>query len=736
MPRFRQISQILNIMHKKENIRNIGIIAHIDHGKTTLADSLLAGAGLLSPSVAGEARVLDYLEEEQKRGITIKTANISLLHGLDGNQYVINLIDTPGHVDFTGKVTRALRAIDGAIVVVDAVEEIMAQTETVTRQALEERVRPVLFINKVDRLIKELKLTTEEIQKKFARIIDDFNTLIDTYGKPDFKNKWKIDAANETVAFGSALDKWGFTLGTAQQKQIRFTDVVDAYTTGKHDTLPRLLPVYTAILNMVVKNTPNPVQAQKYRLAKIWKGRIDSEIGQAMMNCSDEGPTVICVTNVQTDPKAGLVATGRILSGTIKQGDHVYLVTANKQYDVQQVSLYMGAFRETVPEITAGNIAAMLGLETARTDETVVDAAHKNVITPFEHTKHLSEPVITVAVEPKDPKDLPRIVEAMNRLFMEDPNLFTTLDKETGQCLMGGMGELHLEIAVKSLEELIGNVRLAVSDPIVTYRETVSRPSKIAMTKTPDRNAEFCVQAEPLDAKIMKLMEDGELSEGLKQKEIAHILQEKAGYSEGKAARLLAVDEHRNMLANSTQNVQISEEVMVSIVSGFHWACSHGPLCGEPMKGIHVKLVRIQLQEYSAQLDSRQVARAFGRAIIGAVLTAEPVLLEPIFKIEVSVPSSWFGMCSKIITSRRGKILDYEQKGALTVITAIIPVAESFGLSTEMRAATSGHAFWQCTIDRWEKTPDNVSREVTKRIRKRRGLPPQVPKPEKFIGES
>ncbi|MEM2568032.1 MAG: GTP-binding protein, partial [Candidatus Bathyarchaeia archaeon] len=193
MPRFRQTSEILKLMHRKENIRNIGIIAHIDHGKTTMTDSLLAEAGLLSPRIAGKARTLDYLEEEQKRGITIKTANISLLHEIGGSPYVINLVDTPGHVDFTGKVTRALRAVDGVVVVVDAVEEVMVQTETVTRQALEERVRPVLFINKVDRLIRELKLTPEEIQDKFTRIIRDFNSLIELYGEPDFKEKWKVD---------------------------------------------------------------------------------------------------------------------------------------------------------------------------------------------------------------------------------------------------------------------------------------------------------------------------------------------------------------------------------------------------------------------------------------------------------------------------------------------------------------------------------------------------------------
>ena len=181
MPRFKQIPQIQQLMGRKEFIRNIGIIAHIDHGKTTLADSLLAGAGLLSTVMAGQARVLDYLEEEQKRKITIKTANITLLIENEDTPYILNLVDTPGHVDFTGKVTRALRVINGAVVVVDAVEEIMAQTEIVTRQALEERVRPVLFINKVDRLVTELQLNEEQIQKKLNHIIDSFNDLIELY---------------------------------------------------------------------------------------------------------------------------------------------------------------------------------------------------------------------------------------------------------------------------------------------------------------------------------------------------------------------------------------------------------------------------------------------------------------------------------------------------------------------------------------------------------------------------
>jgi elongation factor 2 len=359
MPRFRQIAYILKLMSKKELIRNLGIIAHIDHGKTTLTDSLLAGAGLLSPKVAGSARVLDYLEEEQKRGITIKTANISLLYQTAEHSFVINLVDTPGHVDFTGKVTRALRAIDGAIVVVDAVEEIMVQTEMVTRQALEERVRPVLFINKVDRLITELKLNAEQIEENFTRIIGNFNDLIEVYGESSFKDKWKVDPAKDSVAFGSALHRWGFTLSMAKQKGIKFGDIIEAYKNAEYEKLQKTLPLYGAILDVVIKNIPNPLEAQKYRVEKIWKGNIASEVGQAMMSCDDNGPAVMCITNVQADPSAGLIATGRLFSGTVKNGDKVYLVHARAESVIQQVSIFMGAFREPVNRVAAGNLAAL-----------------------------------------------------------------------------------------------------------------------------------------------------------------------------------------------------------------------------------------------------------------------------------------------------------------------------------------------------------------------------------------
>jgi len=736
LPKFKQTSEILKLMTKKEDIRNIGIIAHIDHGKTTMTDSLLAEAGLLSPKIAGEARALDYLEEEQKRGITIKTANISLLHEISDRPYVINLIDTPGHVDFTGKVTRALRAIDGAVVVVDAVEEVMVQTETVTRQALAERVKPVLFINKVDRLIKEIKLSPEEIEQKLIRIINDFNNLIEIYGEPEFKKQWKVDPAKGTVAFGSALHRWGFTVELAKQKGIKFSDVIEAYHKGESSALQQFIPLHIAILNMVVKSLPNPIEAQKYRIPKIWKGDIDSEIGQAMMHCNDDGPTVMCITMAQMDPHAGLVATGRLFSGRINEGDQVYLIGARKAYRVQQVSMYMGAFREVVSGIGAGNIAALLGLDLARAGETLVSVDHKDIMIPFERIKYVSEPVVTIAVEPKHPRDLPRLVDAMHRLSIEDPNLVTTINKETGEYLLSGMGELHLEIAVKFLRDYGGGIEIVTSRPIVVYRESVMGQGVVAMAKSPNKHNRFWIQVEPLEPKVIEMIEKGEIAEDMGRKQIGNVLYKEAGWPTEEARNVWAIEEHRNIIVDLTKGIQYLREARDMIISGFRWACQNGPLCEEPIRGIKVKLVDVMLHEDPVHRGPAQIMPAVRRAILGSFLTANAILLEPVYKIGISVPAQWVGDCSSIITRKRGRILSSEQKGALTMITGYIPVAETFGLSAEMRSATSGHAFWQCTFDHWEKVPDSVAAEVIKKIRERKGLPPETPSPRKFIDEA
>src|SRR5213594_3851500 len=398
MPRFKSSADILKIVSNKDQIRNIGIIAHVDHGKTTMTDSLLSGAGLLSPSLAGTALALDSMKLEQNRQMTIRGANVTLYYEHEGKDYVINMIDTPGHIDFTGRVTRALRAIDGVVVVSDSVEGIMTQTETVTRQALEERVRPVLYINKIDRLIKELKLNNEQIQERIGRIIKDFNALLDLYAEPEFREKWKVSFASNTVAMGSAKDRWGFNFAVSRKHGVKFSDVVDAYSTGKVDDLKTRMPIHEAILGMAVGVMAPPHVAQRYRIPKIWHGDPNSDVGQDMINCNDKGPVLMSVTNIVVDPQAGAVATGRLFSGTVEEGAPINLINSNATGRIQQVAIYMGPNREIVGKLSAGNIPALLGLENVKAGETI---ASVKPFVPFEAVHYVTEPVVTIAVEPK-----------------------------------------------------------------------------------------------------------------------------------------------------------------------------------------------------------------------------------------------------------------------------------------------------------------------------------------------
>lgn len=726
MPRFRQTAEILRLMSSKKRIRNVGVIAHIDHGKTTLTDSLLIKAGLLSAHIGGSARVLDYLEEEQKRGITIKASNISFLHEKDGETYLVNLVDTPGHVDFTGKVARALRIIDGAIVVVDSVEEIMAQTETVTRQALEERVKPVLFINKVDRLFQELRLSSAEIQEKFIRIISDFNNLIETYAEEQFKEKWKVDPRMESVVFGSALHRWGLTLKIAETKGVKFTDfdIMEAYSKGNYEKLSQIVPLHAAIFDMVVKNIPSPLRSQEYRIPRIWQGNLNSEIGEAMLNCKDNGPIMICVTSVKFHPDEGLVGVGRIFSGTLKQGEIVYLVNAQREARVQEVSLYMSAFREPANMIPSGNIAAV-GLEGIRAGETIVDPKYKDLTFPFESFR-ASAPVMTLAIEPNDPKDVDCFLEALDRLAMEDPDLKTSVDQETGQYLISGMGELHLEVAVNSLKRYADVAGLKVSAPIASYRETISRRGSVVMTQSLNKLNKFWIRVEPLDKRIIDSLESN-----------ASVTTKAASESilELDAEEIWGIDEHMNVFIDSTRDSVQVREMSDSILSGFHWACRNGPLCRQPLRGVKVMLVNAISHTSPEDREPVQIERAVSRAILGSFLTAKHDLLEPIFRIEVSVPTQWLGICSKIITNRRGKVERVEQRGPSAIIIGYVSVAQTFGLSAEMRSATSGRAFWQTTFAHWGKVVEKELTKVIRQLREKRGLPDEIPKAQTFVDE-
>ena len=375
--RDKMIAKIKELMYEPDQIRNIGICAHIDHGKTTLSDNLLAGAGMISEELAGDQRFLDFDEQEQARGITIDAANVSMVHDYKDSEYLINLIDTPGHVDFGGDVTRAMRAVDGAVVVVCAVEGIMPQTETVFRQALKENVKPVLFINKVDRLINELKLEPEELQNRFLKIFMEANKLIKNMAPEDKREEWKLDFTDGSVAFGSAYHNWAINVPTMQETGINFKDIIDYCNAENEKELAQKVPLSDVLLGMVVEHLPSPKVAQEYRVPNIWDGDIDSPAGQCMVNTSPDGPLAVMVTNVSVDKHAGEIATGRVYGGAIEKGTEVYLVGSHGKSRVQQVGVYFGPERVNTDKVPAGNIVYVAGAKGAIAGETLCSPEDK-----------------------------------------------------------------------------------------------------------------------------------------------------------------------------------------------------------------------------------------------------------------------------------------------------------------------------------------------------------------------
>lgn len=734
MVRYKVVEDILKIMGRLEQVRNIGIIAHVDHGKTTTSDNLLMAAGIISPKIAGEALALDFLDVEQRRGITVKSANISLYHEYEGKPYVINLIDTPGHVDFSGKVTRSLRVLDGALVVVDAVEGVMTQTETVLRQSLEERVRPLLFINKVDRLVKELKLTPTEMQQRLVQIIREFNGLIEMYGEPKFKDKWKIDPTAGMVAFGSAKDKWGFTVPYAQKKGIKFSDVYEAYNRGPEgvEELSKIAPLHESILDMIVRHIPNPLEAQKYRIPRIWRGELDSDVGRALLECDPEGPLVVFVNNVNIDPHAGLVATGRVFSGTVESGREVYLIQAGMEDKILQVSIYMGPYREVADRIPAGNMVAVLGLDKARAGETVVDVKFKDVMTPFERLRYISEPVVTMAVEPRSSSELPKLIEALRKLNIEDPNLVVKINEETGEYLISGMGHLHLEIALTFLKENYG-LEVVTSPPIIVYRESIRSSSKVFEGKSPNKHNRVYISVEPLNEESIKLIQQGVVNERQDPRERAKILRDEAGWDFDEARNIWAIDERINVFVDKTKGVQYLREVKDTIIGGFRLAMSEGPLAHEPVRGVKVVLHDALIHEDPAHRGPAQIYPATRNAIFAGMLTSRPTLLEPIQKLDIRTPIDFIGNITRVISQHRGRVISVAQQGSAARILAEIPVAESRDLAAELRGATAGRAFWGTEFSRWAPVPDSLLMEVVRKIRERKGLKPEPPRAEDFM---
>lgn len=717
------------LMHKQEFIRNIGIAAHIDHGKTTLSDNLLAGAGMMSEELAGKQLVLDFDEQEQARGITINAASASMVHEYEGKEYLINLIDTPGHVDFGGDVTRAMRAVDGCIIVVCAVEGVMPQTETVVRQALKEKAKPTLFINKVDRLINELKVTPEQMQERFITIISTVNDLIKKMMGDEFKKEWLVRVDDGSVAFGSAYYNWAISVPYMKKTGISFKDIYDYCAKNEQKSLAKKAPVHQIILDMVVKHMPNPLIAQKYRIPHIWHGDINSSIGQTMLNCDENGELALMITKITLDPHAGEIATGRVYGGRVRKGQELIIVGMPNKNRVQQVGIFVGADRIPVEEVAAGNVAAVSGLKDAIAGST---ATTDPTMEAFEKIVHISEPVVTKAIEAKHMKDLPKLVEVLRQVAKEDPSIHVEINQETGEHLLSGMGELHLEITEYRIVHDKG-VEIQSSEPIVVYRETVDGKGGPFEGKSPNKHNRFYLTVEPLKKEIVDAIKSGEIAEGRVKnpKERARKLRE-LGMEKIEANGIYDIYKG-NVFANITRGIQYLHETRELLVEAFREVMDGGPRAKEKVLGVKVKLVDAKLHEDSIHRGPAQVIPAGRQALYGAMLQARTILLEPMQKVFVNVPQEVMGAATRELQQRRAIIEDMTQEGDLASIVARAPVSEMFGFANEIRSVTGGRVLWTTEFAGYDKLPYELQDKVTREIRIRKGLKPEPPTVEYFM---
>jgi elongation factor 2 len=830
------VDEIRRIMDKKHNIRNMSVIAHVDHGKSTLTDSLLSKAGIIAAAKAGESRATDTRKDEQERCITIKSTAISMYFEMEAKDlpfvkqekekdcvgFLINLIDSPGHVDFSSEVTAALRVTDGALVVVDCVSGVCVQTETVLRQAIAERIRPVLFMNKMDRALLELQLEPEDLFQTFQRVVENVNVIIATYADDDGPMGCvRVDPTTGSVGFGSGLHGWAFTLKqfaemyaakfgvdieklmkklwgenffnpkTKKWSKTKAEDnkrsfnmyvldpiykVFDAIMNFKKEDTDKLLdkleikgkmkhedlqtegkplmkvvmrtwlPAGEALFLMIIIHLPSPVTAQKYRTDMLYEGPNDDAAAVAMRNCDPNGPLMMYISKmVPTSDKGRFYAFGRVFSGRIATGMKCRIMGPNylpgKKDDlnekaIQRTILMMASRIEAIEDVPCGNICGLVGVDQflVKTGTiTTMKEAHNLKVMKFSVS-----PVVRVAVEPKNPSDLPKLVEGLKRLAKSDPMVQCFIE-ESGEHIIAGAGELHLEICLKDLEEDHAQIPLKKSDPVVSYRETVTEESSImCLSKSPNKHNRLFMRAVPMPDGLPEDIDNGEVSNRQDFKLRGRYLADKYEYDITEARKIWCFGPDTmgpNLLIDCTKGVQYLNEIKDSVVAGFQWATKEGVLCDENMRGCRFNIYDVTLHTDAIHRGGGQIIPTARRVLYAATLTAAPGLMEPVYLVEIQCPENAVGGIYGVLNRRRGHVFEEAQTPGtpMFVVKAYLPVNESFGFTADLRSHTGGQAFPQCVFDHWQVMPgdpldcDTKTYKICQDTKKRKGLKESLP---------
>ncbi|MGC9190868.1 MAG: elongation factor EF-2, partial [Candidatus Micrarchaeia archaeon] len=611
------------------------------------------------------------------------------------------------------------------------VEGVMPQTDTVLRQALKEKAKPVLFVNKVDRLINELRLTPEQTFQRLLALINEINELIDRYVPEEFLGKWHVSVEDGSVVFGSAMDKWAVSTYLMKKNNVNFKHVFELTSQGEEGLkkLQEIAPIDEATLAMVIEHLPSPKVAQPYRIPQIWHGDLNSEEGKAMLNVDANAKANIVIFGITYDEHSGEVAVGRIFSGTARKGTEFYISGRAQPQRLQQVGVYMGHDRVTVDAIPAGNIVALVGLKDVSVGDTLSEG---KPIEPFEQIVHYSKPVVTKSIEAKDSRDTTKLIEALRELSKQDPTIKVEINQETGEHLVSGMGELHLEIIETKVREEL-NIPIITSEPIVVYHETIENGAGPIEGKTPNRHSKFYITVEPLKDSVLKALDEGTIRDGTPKGQAAIEAMITAGMDRQVAKGVVYVS-NNCMLADMTHGVQYMNEVMELIVDGFNEAVKDGPLAREKCSGVLVSIVDATIHEDPVHRGPAQVIPAIRHGIYAAMLTAGVKLLEPKQLYTINSPQDYMSNIITYLQSKRAVVQSINQEREQVVIVAKLPVSEVIkGFSNDMRSLTQGRVVWSYEFAGYEKLPKELQDKVVREIRTRKGQPPEPPSAKQFM---
>ena len=560
------------------------------------------------------------------------------------------------------------------------------------------------------------------MQERFIGIIKNVNKLIMEIAEEDYGEKWQCNLNEGAIAFGSAYHNWALSIPFMKENGVTFKEIIEAYEDGGEDKIKALAkraPLHEVVLDMSITHHPNPVDAQAYRIGKLWHGDVESEDGKSLLACDPNGPLFYVPIKIVIDPQAGEIVYGRLFSGTLKKGTEVYLNRAKIKSRVQQVFIANGAKREIVDNVPCGNIVLTGGLKT-RVGETVTMGPSD----VFDEISHLFDPVISKAIKAKSPGDLSKLVEILRVIQKEDPSIKIEIDEESGENLMHGMGELHLEIIENRIKTEKG-LDVITSPPIVIYRESISKPSNGEYEgKSPNKHNKFYFSVQPIEEGIAAAMKAGTIKDQrIKSKdlELRKIFTD-AGY-ETKVADSVKDIFQGNIFLDQTRGQVHMLEVIEMILDGFHDVCNNGPLAREPVTGMKVILHDMKLHEDTIHRGPAQIYPAIRDGIRGAMLQgAQPVMFEPMQILQIDAPADYMGEVSKLVTAKRGQLIDVEQEQSSVTIKAKMPVMELIGWSSDLRSSTSGRGISAVLDQMFEKLPPELTDKVVKQIIERKGL--------------